>query len=124
MRLNSNSCHIYASIGLVKMHLGYHLEAIDWFHKALAIRRDDPFTTAIMNYALEDFIKVPLVLQDTPNEIPKFIPKKTIAKPFKAEERTDIHKEEMSNTDGLYWTPSGQEETDDFYSPLDMSIED
>lgn len=33
--------------------MGYLEEAVNWFHKALGLKRDDIFSTTMLNYVIE-----------------------------------------------------------------------
>lgn len=43
----------YSAIAYVHSLLGNLMDAVNWFHKALGLRRDDTFSTTMLNYVLE-----------------------------------------------------------------------
>lgn len=43
----------YSAIGFVQAIVGNADEAVDAFHKALGIRRDDTFSTTMLSYVIE-----------------------------------------------------------------------
>lgn len=68
----------YSAIGFVYALSGDWNQAVESFHKSLAIRRDDPFTKNLMNEALENLTKrmhpassVSLMSSNTSDEISK-----------------------------------------------------
>jgi hypothetical protein len=65
------SASTYSSIGYVHALMGDLIEAVEAFHKALGIRRDDTFSTTMLNSVVEQMIN------DEPpfagnSEIPKY----------------------------------------------------
>lgn len=53
MLLAPQSPSIYSAIGFVYSLIGNIDEAIDWFHKSLGLKRDDTFSTTMLNYVIE-----------------------------------------------------------------------
>ena len=53
----------YSALGYVYALTGRCMEAVDHFHKALGIRRDDTFTTTMLGYATEQ-----LMAESTPSQ--------------------------------------------------------
>ncbi|XP_019868674.1 cell division cycle protein 16 homolog isoform X2 [Aethina tumida] len=51
--LAPQSPSIYSAIGFVYSLIGNIDEAIDWFHKSLGLKRDDTFSTTMLNYVIE-----------------------------------------------------------------------
>ena len=46
----------YASLGYVHSLTGNAAEAVEYFQKALALKRDDTFSTTMLNFVLESFL--------------------------------------------------------------------
>ncbi|KAK6622538.1 hypothetical protein RUM44_002350 [Polyplax serrata] len=53
MALCPNSASTYAAIGYCQVLMGQCKKAAELFHKALALKRDDTFSTNMLNYVLE-----------------------------------------------------------------------
>lgn len=53
MLLTPQSAGIYSAIAFIYALMGNSEEAIDWFHKALGLKRDDTFSTTMLNYVIE-----------------------------------------------------------------------
>lgn len=47
----------YSAIGFIHAQIGNTQEAVDAFHKALGLRRDDTFTTTMLGYVMEQIIE-------------------------------------------------------------------
>ncbi|XP_055956001.1 cell division cycle protein 16 homolog [Patella vulgata] len=72
--INPNNPSIYSDIGFVYALKGDNYKAVDYFHKALGIRRDDAFSTTMLSNVMEA-----LMLETVPNlgdddEVPEFPP--------------------------------------------------
>ncbi|XP_060600102.1 cell division cycle protein 16 homolog [Ruditapes philippinarum] len=61
--LDPQSPSTYSAIGIVLALKGEAIEAVDYFHKALAIRRDDAFSTTMLSNLVES-----LMLQLSPSD--------------------------------------------------------
>lgn len=46
-------------MGYAHAMMGNTLEAVDCFHKALGLRRDDTFSTTMLNYVIEQLVDDP-----------------------------------------------------------------
>ena len=53
MVLSPQNASTYSAIGFVFMLQFKWSEAVEYFHKALGLKRDDPFTTSCLGQALE-----------------------------------------------------------------------
>lgn len=51
--LSPQSAGTYSAIGYVRALMGHTEEAVDWFHKALGLKRDDTFSTTMLGYVIE-----------------------------------------------------------------------
>lgn len=51
--LSPQSAGTYSAIGYIHALMGHTEEAVDWFHKALGLRRDDTFSTTMLSYVIE-----------------------------------------------------------------------
>lgn len=51
--LSPQSARTYSAIGFVHVLKGHTDEAVDWFHRALGLKRDDTFSTTMLNYVIE-----------------------------------------------------------------------
>lgn len=54
--LNPLNPSTYSAIGFIHALIGNTQEAVDAFHRALGLRRDDTFTTTMLGYVLEQLI--------------------------------------------------------------------
>ena len=54
--LNPLNPSTYSAIGFIHALIGNTQEAVDAFHKALGLRRDDTFTTTMLGYVMEQLI--------------------------------------------------------------------
>ncbi|XP_011872087.1 PREDICTED: cell division cycle protein 16 homolog [Vollenhovia emeryi] len=62
----------YSSIGFIHALMGNIQEAVDVFHRALGLRRDDTFTATMLGYVMEQLIDETPPYPDAPTEIPKY----------------------------------------------------
>ncbi|CAL1673828.1 unnamed protein product [Lasius platythorax] len=62
----------YSSIGFIHALMGNIQEAVDAFHRALGLRRDDTFTATMLGYVMEQLIDEAPPYPDAPAEIPKY----------------------------------------------------
>lgn len=53
MILSPQSAGIYSAIAYVHALMEQTEEAVEWFHKALGLRRDDTFSTTMLNYVIQ-----------------------------------------------------------------------
>lgn len=58
--LNSST---FSAMGYAHAMMGNTLEAVDCFHKALGLRRDDTFSTTMLNYVIEQLVDDPKPFQ-------------------------------------------------------------
>ncbi|CAH1176896.1 unnamed protein product [Phaedon cochleariae] len=66
------SAGTYSAIAYVHVLLGNLEEAVGWFHKALGLKRDDTFSTTMLNIVIERLAEEQPPYPDCPIEIPKF----------------------------------------------------
>lgn len=60
----------YSAIGYVYVLMGQSLKAVDYFHKALGIRRDDSFSTTMLQQVFDVLIAETTPFGDIPNDVP------------------------------------------------------
>ncbi|XP_076812407.1 cell division cycle protein 16 homolog [Clavelina lepadiformis] len=53
--LMPHSAETYSAIGFVYAYMGNYLESIEYLHKSLGLRRDDAFTSNLLDYVVEQF---------------------------------------------------------------------
>ncbi|XP_015514715.2 cell division cycle protein 16 homolog [Neodiprion lecontei] len=70
--LNPLNPSTYSAIGFVHALRGTTQEAVDAFHRALGLRRDDTFTTTMLGYVMEQLIDEVPPYPDAPQETPKY----------------------------------------------------
>lgn len=70
--LSPQSAGTYSAIGYVHALMNNTQEAVHWFHKALGLRRDDTFSTTMLNYVIEQLSIEQLPYPDAPDYIPTF----------------------------------------------------
>ncbi|KAF5273070.1 hypothetical protein FQR65_LT04812 [Abscondita terminalis] len=70
--LSPQSAGTYSAIGYVHALMNNTEEAVHWFHKALGLRRDDTFSTTMLNYVIEQLSIEQLPYPDAPDYIPSF----------------------------------------------------
>ncbi|XP_034935947.1 cell division cycle protein 16 homolog [Chelonus insularis] len=70
--LNSLNPSTYSAIGFIHALIGNTQEAVDAFHRALGIHRDDTFTTTMLGYVLEQLIDEGPPFPEAPSEMPKY----------------------------------------------------
>ncbi|XP_054003923.1 cell division cycle protein 16 homolog isoform X3 [Hylaeus anthracinus] len=71
--LNSLNPSTYAAVGFIHALMGNTQEAVDAFHRALGLRRDDTFTTTMLTYVMEQLIEEsPPYPADARIDIPKY----------------------------------------------------
>lgn len=71
--LDPHSPSTYSAIGYVYTLRGDSLQAIDYFHKALAIRRDDAFSTTMLSNLIESYMNEVSPGNDM-DDLPSFAP--------------------------------------------------
>ncbi|KAJ4431999.1 hypothetical protein ANN_20613 [Periplaneta americana] len=62
----------YSAMGFVHAIIGNTDEAVDAFHKALGIRRDDTFSTTMLSYVIEQLAEDTPPYQGAPKQVPPF----------------------------------------------------
>ncbi|KAJ1520995.1 hypothetical protein ONE63_004065 [Megalurothrips usitatus] len=67
----------FSAMGYAHAMMGNTLEAVDCFHKALGLRRDDTFSTTMLNNVIEQLIDDTKPFQGAPEKLPVFKGKKT-----------------------------------------------
>ncbi|KAF5295106.1 hypothetical protein FQA39_LY13257 [Lamprigera yunnana] len=70
--LNPQSASTYSAIGYVFALMNFTELAVHWFHKALGLRRDDTFSTTMLNYVIEQLSIEQPPYPDAPNYIPSY----------------------------------------------------
>lgn len=50
--LNPQAAGTYAAIAYIHVLMGNNDEAVEWFHNALGLKRDDTFSTTMLNYIM------------------------------------------------------------------------
>ena len=68
------SASTYSAIGYVQSLQGDLVEAVEAFHKALSLKRDDTFSTTMLNYVIEQLMVESPPYHDYPEEVPKLDP--------------------------------------------------
>ena len=68
------SASTYSAIGYVQALQGDLVEAVEAFHKALSLRRDDTFSTTMLNFVIEQLMVESPPYHDYPKEVPKLDP--------------------------------------------------
>lgn len=53
--------------------MGKNEQAVDWFHKALGLKRDDTFSTTMLNYVIVHFANEQPAYPNAPDHIPDFL---------------------------------------------------
>ncbi|KAI4459131.1 hypothetical protein MML48_6g00001688 [Holotrichia oblita] len=90
LMLCAQTASTYSAIAYVHSLTGNLSEAVNWFHKALGLKRDDTFSTTMLNYILEYLADEESPYAGAPNYIPDFTPE------AKSEENTV---QEISNAE-------------------------
>ncbi|PSN43921.1 Cell division cycle protein 16 [Blattella germanica] len=62
----------YSAMGFVHAIIGNTDEAVDAFHKALGIRRDDTFSTTMLSYVIEQLAEDTPPFQGAPKQVPPY----------------------------------------------------
>ncbi|KAF7278115.1 cell division cycle protein 16 [Rhynchophorus ferrugineus] len=75
--LQPQSASTFSAIAYVHVLMENYDEAVDWFHKALGLKRDDTFSTTMLNYVIEQWAEDKTPFSDCPEDIPKFTGLKT-----------------------------------------------
>lgn len=70
--LHPQSASTYSAIAYVNVLMENYEEAVEWFHKALGLKRDDAFSTTMLNYVIDALSDEKLPYPDCPDDIPKF----------------------------------------------------
>ena len=70
--LNALNPSTYSAIGFIHALMGSTQEAVDAFHRALGLRRDDTFTTTMLTYVMEQLIEESPPYPDAHTDIPKY----------------------------------------------------
>lgn len=67
--LNPLNPSTYSAVGFIHALMGNTQEAVDAFHRALGLRRDDTFTTTMLTYVMEQLIEESPPYPGTRNQI-------------------------------------------------------
>ncbi|XP_023724063.1 cell division cycle protein 16 homolog isoform X2 [Cryptotermes secundus] len=70
--LSPSNPSTYSAIGFIHAIIGNTDEAVDAFHKALGLRRDDTFSTTMLSYVIEQLAEETPPFQGAPKQIPPF----------------------------------------------------
>ncbi|XP_076239082.1 cell division cycle protein 16 [Calliopsis andreniformis] len=70
--LNPLNPSTYSAVGFIHALMGNTQEAVDAFHRALGLRRDDTFTTTMLTYVMEQLIEESPPYPDACSDIPKY----------------------------------------------------
>lgn len=70
--LNPLNASTYSAVGFIHAFMGNAQEAVDAFHRALGLRRDDTFTTTMLTYVMEQLIEESPPYPDAPIDVPKY----------------------------------------------------
>ncbi|GLG97739.1 Cell division cycle protein 16, partial [Gryllus bimaculatus] len=62
----------YSAMGYVHALLGNTAEAVDAFHKALGVRRDDTFSTTMLGYVVEQLMEDTPPFKGAPDDVPNY----------------------------------------------------
>ncbi|KAL5004197.1 hypothetical protein ScPMuIL_017653 [Solemya velum] len=62
----------YSAIAYCHVLMGDNLQAVDYYHKALGIRRDDAFSTTMLGQVIEALVTEMSPCQGVPDELPPF----------------------------------------------------
>lgn len=71
--LSPQSAGIYSAIAYVHALNGELEEAVDYFHRALGLKRDDMFSTTMLNYVIEQLSEDQEPYPGCPDDIPDFV---------------------------------------------------
>lgn len=71
--LSPQSASIYSAIAFVHALMGHIEESVEWFHKALGLRRDDTFSTTMLNYVIQQLSEDQPPFPGAPDKIPNFL---------------------------------------------------
>ncbi|KFM68530.1 Cell division cycle protein 16-like protein, partial [Stegodyphus mimosarum] len=63
----------FAAIGFVHSLTGKWAEAVEYFHKALGLQRDDVFSNTMLTAVIEQLVKETSPCVDTPDELPEYL---------------------------------------------------
>ncbi|KAE8749359.1 hypothetical protein FOCC_FOCC003873 [Frankliniella occidentalis] len=66
----------FSAMGYTHAMMGNTLEAVDCFHKALGLRRDDTFSTTMLTYVIEQLVDDTQPFEGAPDKMPVFRSKK------------------------------------------------
>ena len=84
------SASTYSAIGYVQSLQGDLVEAVEAFHKALSLRRDDTFSTTMLNFVIEQLMVESPPFHDYPEEVPKLDPVQIDPPPISFPQNTNI----------------------------------
>ncbi len=65
------SASTFSSIGFVQTLMGKYYDAVESFHKALGLRREDAFSTTMLNNVVEHLVSDMTPFDDIPEDTPK-----------------------------------------------------
>ncbi|CAG9830325.1 unnamed protein product [Diabrotica balteata] len=70
--LTPQSASTYSAIAYVHVLMENYEQAVEWFHKALGLKRDDAFSTTMLNYVIDQLSDEKPPYPGCPDEIPDF----------------------------------------------------
>ena len=56
LTLSPHNASTYSAMGYVYMLSGRYMAAVEYYHKALGLRRDDTFSTTMLGYSIEHLL--------------------------------------------------------------------
>ncbi|XP_021915028.1 cell division cycle protein 16 homolog [Zootermopsis nevadensis] len=104
----------YSAIGFVQAIVGNADEAVDAFHKALGIRRDDTFSTTMLSYVIEQLAEEAFPYEDTPQQMASY----SYPTPMPQVSKTDVSAISLDTV-----TPPGCTETPSSSSALRFEVD-
>ncbi|XP_017783826.1 PREDICTED: cell division cycle protein 16 homolog [Nicrophorus vespilloides] len=117
--LNPNNASTYSAIAFVHALTKNLDESADWFHRALGLKRDDTFSSTMLNYVIEHIAEDQIAYPGAPDYIPDY------DEPQEAALNADVDQEAESTRDEEEPTQSGSiNQTADMSMSLDMDVSD
>ncbi|ESN99613.1 hypothetical protein HELRODRAFT_113698 [Helobdella robusta] len=96
LTLLPNNSSTYSALGYTYALSGDYQSSIDCFHKSLAIRKDDAFTTTMLNMVVEHFMNEYKPYPEFSDALPFFTPADTIPK-YLGSSKVEVTKSESSS---------------------------
>ncbi|CAG9769256.1 unnamed protein product [Ceutorhynchus assimilis] len=70
--LHPRAASTISAIAYVHVLMENYDDAVDWFHKALSLKRDDTFSTTMLNYVIDQWADEKSPYEDCPEGIPDY----------------------------------------------------